>query len=93
MALPSGGVNIQNPLSEPDYSVAFDLKACTELNLTGESYVAYAKRGSVWVPIQSGVLNDAQATADILTKGAENVEVFVGDGDWVVLGDDEGGCC
>ncbi|MDE2077392.1 MAG: hypothetical protein KGI91_10015, partial [Burkholderiales bacterium] len=69
------------------------LKACTELNMSGEPYVAYVQRGNEWVAIQAGVLDDDQTTADILTHGAESVEIFVGDGDWVVLGDDEGGCC
>ncbi|MDE1998992.1 MAG: type VI secretion system tip protein VgrG [Burkholderiales bacterium] len=93
MALPSGAVTISSPLAEPDYSVAFDLKACTELNMSGEPYVAYVQRGNEWVAIQAGVLDDDQTTADILTHGAESVEIFVGDGDWVVLGDDEGGGC
>lgn len=93
MALPSEGVHVPSMLSDPDYSVAFDLKPCTALNMSGDAYIAYAKRGGKWVPIQSGQLDGDQSTGNIITKGAEEVEAFIGDGEWLVLGDHEGGCC
>jgi type VI secretion system secreted protein VgrG len=93
MALPIEPVRMPTALAEPDFCVAFDLKKCTDLNMAGEAYVAYVKRGDSWQQVLSGQLDANQMTQDIYTKGAEEVQAFIGDGEWVILGEDEGGCC